>query len=77
MKSFNLQGNLGLADLFEDVSSTTLGRIMQTNIDPLETGGTFTITGKTEAPAVPIPGAAWILGSALLGLVGIRRKRAA
>lgn len=73
---FNLQGNLGLADLFEDVSITTLGWIMQTNIDPLETGGTFTITGKTEAPAVPIPGAVWLLGSALLGLVGFRRKRA-
>ncbi len=26
-------------------------------------------------PAVPVPAAAWLFGSALLGLVGIKRKK--
>jgi len=33
----------------------------------------FSITFTTGAP-VPIPGAVWLLGSGLVGLVGIRRK---
>lgn len=31
--------------------------------------------GVGDAPPVPIPGAVWLLGSGLLGLVGLRRKR--
>lgn len=30
---------------------------------------------QTDAQPVPIPGAAWLLGSGLLGLVGIRRRK--
>ncbi|TGD73339.1 hypothetical protein E4634_09905 [Mangrovimicrobium sediminis] len=30
-----------------------------------------------EVNAIPVPAAAWLFGSALLGLVGVRRKRAA
>lgn len=35
----------------------------------------FTITNYSGAEAVPIPGAVWLLGSSLIGLVAIRRKR--
>ena len=31
---------------------------------------------STDSPAVPIPGAVWLLGSGLLGLLGIQRRRA-
>jgi hypothetical protein len=29
-----------------------------------------------QAPAVPLPGSAWLLGSSLLGLAGVMRRRA-
>ncbi len=32
------------------------------------------VTSVLEVTATPIPGAAWLLGSGLLGLVGLRRK---
>jgi hypothetical protein len=31
--------------------------------------------GTTPLPAVPVPAAAWLFGSGLLGLVGIARRR--
>lgn len=41
-------------------------------------GGFFGTVGGTFAPAViPVPAAAWLFGSALLGLAGVGRKRKA
>jgi hypothetical protein len=31
---------------------------------------------STSPPVVPIPGAAWLLGSGLVGLIGLGRRRA-
>jgi hypothetical protein len=32
------------------------------------------LTGARQSAVVPIPGAAWLLGPGLLGLVGLKRK---
>jgi hypothetical protein len=37
----------------------------------------ITITSVTDIPGVPVPAAAWLFGSALIGLAGIGRKRRA
>jgi len=54
-----------------------------TSIDISFTGSKTTGIGlafdnfQTDSSAVPIPGAVWLLGSGLLGLIGIRRKKKA
>ena len=40
-------------------------------------GTTLTFTGNTGNTAVPLPAAVWLLGSGLVGLAGIGRRRAA
>ncbi len=43
--------------------------------DPAATIGSLAVAQYTP-PAVPVPASAWLLGSGLLGLVGISRRRA-
>lgn len=38
-------------------------------------GGAYTGSFESYVTAVPVPAAVWLFGSALLGLVGIKRKQ--
>lgn len=56
--------------------------LSETDVTTFTTGGadpiTWTVTpegGGGPAPVVPIPAAAWLFGSALVGLVGARRRK--
>lgn len=43
-----------------------------------DVAGTGIVTGELiSSPAVPVPAAAWLLGSGLLGLIGVARRKAA
>jgi len=42
--------------------------------DLIDEGGTVKLLGGAEISQVPIPGAVWLLGSGLIGIVGFRRK---
>ncbi len=44
--------------------------VMTGNIDPNDNGKAVTL----DVHAVPLPAAVWLFGSAILGLVGFRRK---
>jgi hypothetical protein len=48
-----------------DVTAVDGGSLYQTN---------YGDNGIAKVNAVPVPAAAWLLGSGLLGLVGIRRR---
>lgn len=41
---------------------------------PFLTSGSFSLQGTAQLAAVPVPGAMWLFGSGLVGLVGVLRK---
>ncbi|MBS0375213.1 MAG: VPLPA-CTERM sorting domain-containing protein [Proteobacteria bacterium] len=59
-------GQGGGVNGFEATSSITLNA-----------NGTFTVTSLSGGSPVPLPAAAWLLGSGLLGLFGVGRRRRA
>jgi len=64
-----------------EVTSDLVGGLMQIGFDNTTdaawgaTGMAYDNLSVTSASAVPVPAAAWLMGSALLGLAGISRSR--
>ena len=50
------------------IESSLLGEVVSTDIVNSEVGGV--------APPIPVPAAAWLFGSALLGLIAVKRRKA-
>ena len=75
MTNFNTAGTT-LGNLFPLVDDGIAGSPMTTAPFPgFNAGFDFTSITATNVPQVPVPAAAWLFGSGLLGLVGVARRR--
>lgn len=75
MTNYNTNGTT-LGDLFPLVDDGIAGSPMTTSPFPgFNAGFDFTSITATNVPQVPVPAAAWLFGSGLLGLVGVARRR--
>ena len=78
---FSNTAALDQSQTFYMMSNTLNGRGLGGNPATVDTYGTFTLTANglqyaAAAPAAtPIPAAVWLLGSAMVGLVGVARRR--
>lgn len=64
-----------LAGTFQDVFTLSLFSSNASGFDQQIASYSVTLKGTVTPAVVPVPGAVWMLGSALAGLVGVRRRR--
>ena len=86
---YNLSGNLGVSNITYAgtgtqtvalYSVTGTGGLTSKLVDLTNGNVSFSAAGfqfSTNAPPVPLPPAVWLLGSGLLGLAGVARRKAA
>ena len=75
----------GIAESFTNVQLPNLGLTRDYHLHPqgtyLSGGGSYTITlwgsNGPGGPAVPLPAAAWLFGSGVIGLAGLARRKMA
>ena len=75
----NITGGVGTAVYLYETATFTGGNDanVYASADEIVVNANGTITGLTSSPsAVPLPAAIWLLGSGVLGLFGIGRRRA-
>ena len=78
-------GYNGIAESFTNVQLPNLGLTRDYHLHPqgtyLSGGGSYTITlwgsNGPGGPAVPLPAAAWLFGSGVIGLAGLARRKMA
>lgn len=59
------------------ISATQFGNVNGNATWTLASNGTLTYSSPAPAAVVPVPAAAWLLGSGLVGMVGVARRKAA
>jgi hypothetical protein len=64
------QDELGANPLF-----TPTGTMLTIDLNPDGTARALTATSEMNVTSAPIPAAAWLFGSGLMGLVGLRRRK--
>ena len=76
--SFSNAGILNQGLNFYKISSTTGSNLTKATVTPF-TGGTWTLSSNGAlnyaVTSVPVPAAAWLFVSGLLGLVGVSRRK--
>ena len=75
-------GYQGSADTFNALPLADLGlsrdyHLHPAGLAPAGAGYTLTLWGSNGGPAVPLPAAAWLFGSGVIGLAGLARRKMA
>jgi hypothetical protein len=67
--------DMNLYAMTPDNSKATAGQLYTAGLITMTADGTLEAVGGGTPPTVPLPAAVWLLGSGLLGLAGVGRRR--
>jgi hypothetical protein len=72
---FLLTANVGSAPTGQAIKTAYLNNLGNPETWSLQSDGTLVWSGSPSVAAVPVPAAVWLLGSGLMGLIGVARRR--